>query len=290
MSVPGGIDRLARALIEVDLLDEIDDLVWVSGPSKITTGGGACTEEQAEILESAGLNVDARTVPTPFASRFAGGVGAYSQVPVDMVERDRPEVAYRLRGYPFGVGKMMTVTRRVEMAAGNGLPAYVREVTEAAGESPTSIPKLLDRSVVDVLKIVDREFAARAIVTEATDDEIRRHLKIGSRRAPSAAGSDSVRGQEHVGDEREARRECERAEADHRPQRPHRGPRERRRVPIVRTRASVLRATSSTRASGRRTSTTRAIGFGAGASGTSTTSVSSVGGRFTSASPASPSP
>lgn len=179
-SVPGGLDRLAVEMIKIDLLEVLPDLVWVSGPSQKTTAGGGCTEEQAEFLAEAGLSIDTRNVtptyghlPVVTAPVHKGEHGwQFPPIPVNMVAQTAQQFSHSFRGYPFGGGARIREKRVINTVAGP------REIEEEKGEAATSIPHLVDRSVVDLLREIDLEFRRCAIVSEVTDDQIRQHLKV----------------------------------------------------------------------------------------------------------------
>jgi len=166
--------------------DQLPALCWVSGPSQVKTGGGIVDEDQADLLESAGLTIDAGLVRNaqppvlakPSPVRDHGGLWGFPVMPVNLVDSSKPQYARRVRSFAFGSGARLRVTRTVQVSLGYGHGFAERQIEEDGGESPISIPRLIDRAVVDVLLEVDREFAARAIVTPGSPAEIRRHLQI----------------------------------------------------------------------------------------------------------------
>jgi hypothetical protein len=205
--VAPGLDQLELEMLEVDVLPDEDlagQYLIVRGESQRTTGGGACTAEQAEILKSAGFTVESREVRPDLAARFgdrmpstmqtpanirAGGPGL--QVPVDLVEQGRADHTYYFKGFPFGRGLPITRTREVRIPAGKhpyGAPGvtrdehgqcwYVKTVTETNGEDPLGPPRMLPVEVVQTLLEVDREFERFARIQVASPDAVRRRMKI----------------------------------------------------------------------------------------------------------------
>ncbi|HEY1813611.1 MAG TPA: hypothetical protein VGG74_14770 [Kofleriaceae bacterium] len=188
------IGKLAAENLRVDVLpdDELPDVVYVSGPSRSSTGTFEVAEDELDELEAAGIAVTSQLDRRPVAheaparteykpGNFKDGNVQGFVTPVDVVDRDAPRYRY-FASYPFGYGAAKTITRKIPVSLGANYPIEYKEVTEPAGESAESIPRPISRAAVAIMQARSRAFAARAVITEVPVEEKRRLARLDVQR------------------------------------------------------------------------------------------------------------